>query len=242
MIFPVLVPLILPISNEQIAASSLLPVAGADSGRLIGQQGVKVLLPGPHPIKPDNSVTRLDYPSEMGHRIGIPNQGSRSARLEQGPEDVMMGWGLRIDNVNVGEVGSDVQDAWLIFQKVDVKQCMDCLLVNNHPQVNQEIGQDAAPWLASAIFHLMHAAGKTKSKESQQLDLMDNSYESSDGGSAEVVLNPGGEDFDEDNFVELEAKEKENEDNDFNDDKNEGSATKPMNGESMGQLICAMGS
>ncbi|KAH9450963.1 hypothetical protein Pst134EA_017574 [Puccinia striiformis f. sp. tritici] len=88
----------------------------------------------------------------------------------------------------------------------------------------------------------MHAAGKTKSKESQQLDLMDNSYESSDGGSAEVVLNPGGEDFDEDNFVELEAKEKENEDNDFNDDKNEGSATKPMNGESMGQLICAMGS
>ncbi|POV99806.1 hypothetical protein PSHT_13383 [Puccinia striiformis] len=259
MIFPVLVPLILPISNEQIAASSLLPVAGADSGRLIGQQGESCFklipeivehcipitsegtpAPGRIQSSQDNSVTRLDYPSEMGHRIGIPNQGSRSARLEQGPEDVMMGCigeclsspdrGLRIDNVNgtrLGEVGSDVQDAWLIFQKVDVKQCMDCLLVNNHPQ---------------CYFPLMHAAGKTKSKESQQLDLMDNSYESSDGGSAEVVLNPGGEDFDEDNFVELEAKEKENEDNDFNDDKNEGSATKPMNGESMGQLICAMGS
>ncbi|KAI7947660.1 hypothetical protein MJO28_009568 [Puccinia striiformis f. sp. tritici] len=102
-----------PISNEQIAASSLLPVAGADSGRLIGQQGVEHCIPitsegtpapGRIQSSQDNSVTRLDYPSEMGHRIGIPNQGSRSARLEQGPEDVMMGcigeWGLRIDNVN----------------------------------------------------------------------------------------------------------------------------------------------
>ncbi|KAH9461259.1 hypothetical protein Pst134EA_017566 [Puccinia striiformis f. sp. tritici] len=79
-----------PISNKQLAASSLLPVAGADPGNWLDGKGIlehcilitseSTTTPGQIPSSHDTPVTRLDSSSEMDHQIEIPNQESSSAQ------------------------------------------------------------------------------------------------------------------------------------------------------------------
>ncbi|KNE95017.1 hypothetical protein PSTG_11615 [Puccinia striiformis f. sp. tritici PST-78] len=98
-----------PISNEQLAASSLLPMAEANSGRPIGQQGEHCIAitsestttPGQIQSSHNSPVTRLDFSSEMDHQGGILNQESISTQPEprQGDADIIE-WGLSSDVVN----------------------------------------------------------------------------------------------------------------------------------------------
>ncbi|KAI7950697.1 hypothetical protein MJO29_009371 [Puccinia striiformis f. sp. tritici] len=88
-----------PISNEQLAASSLLPMAEANSGRPIGQQGEHCIAitsestttPGQIQSSHNSPVTRLDFSSEMDHQGGILNQESISTQPEprQGDADII---------------------------------------------------------------------------------------------------------------------------------------------------------
>ncbi|KAH9461253.1 hypothetical protein Pst134EA_017560 [Puccinia striiformis f. sp. tritici] len=98
-----------PISNEQLAASSLLPMAEANSGRPIGQQGgcfksipeilehciaitsESTTTPGQIQSSHNSPVTRLDFSSEMDHQGGILNQESISTQPEprQGDADII---------------------------------------------------------------------------------------------------------------------------------------------------------
>ncbi|KAH9450961.1 hypothetical protein Pst134EA_017572 [Puccinia striiformis f. sp. tritici] len=154
-------------------------------------------------------------------RIGDENLNGFSVRTDYAKKPIEDG---PRERRKVGNMTSNVQEAWVDCWTVIVEKYVDCLLANNHLQVNQRIAKDARKWLQSwvVIFHnatcvLMHAADKAESKKEKQLDYAEDFFESSDEED-EAEDNDDEDDEDEEHNDEDEDEEDEDDEEEEGDD------------------------
>ncbi|POV99810.1 hypothetical protein PSHT_13384 [Puccinia striiformis] len=164
---------------------------------------------------------QIIFKEPMIMRIGDENLNGFSVRTDYAKKPIEDG---PRERRKVGNMTSNVQEAWVDCWTVIVEKYVDCLLANNHLQVNQRIAKDARKWLQSwvVIFHnatcvLMHAADKAESKKEKQLDYAEDFFESSDEED-EAEDNDDEDDEDEEHNDEDEDDEDEDDEEEEGDD------------------------